>query len=415
MSIVALVFSVVLWVVGGYLLLNVVYLLLFALAGHRRLAALPSTTPAGAARRMCVLLPAYQADGVVLETAPAAAAHAYAGVADVHVIADGLLPATVLALRAQGVGVVEVAFVKSTKGQALLAALNALPAGRYDTAVILDVDNVMAPGFLTQVDQAFGAGYRAVQGHRTAKNMDSAFAVLDACNEEINNHLFRRGHVALGLSAGLIGSGMAFEYELLRHHLQNIGQTSGEDKELDFCLLRDGVKIAYLPEAYVLDEKVPNAQVFTTQRTRWMAAQLEFLQKHLAEGPRQLLRGNVEFFDKVVQTLLLPRILLLGALGLGLLATLLGWPWGPSAAYWALLLAGTGAALLLSLPGRLYNRQVGQAVLHLPVALGAMLLALLQIGKAKHSFMATPHQPHAAGPAPSAPVASATQETQTIT
>ncbi|MEJ7660027.1 MAG: hypothetical protein WKG07_10615 [Hymenobacter sp.] len=73
--------------------------------------------------------------------------HKYAGHVDVHVIADGLQPKTVQALRQQGVGVVEVSFVKSTKGKALLAAFDSLPSQAYDVAVILDVDNVMGIGF----------------------------------------------------------------------------------------------------------------------------------------------------------------------------------------------------------------------------------------------------------------------------
>lgn len=378
-----------LWLLGGYLVFNVVYLLFFSVAGHRRTAT-PPPVPGWVPRRMCVLLPAYQADAVILETGPAAARHRYAGTADVHVIADGLQPATVQALRQQGVGVVEVAFEKSTKGKALLAALTALPAQEYDVAVILDVDNLMAPDFLNQVDQAFAAGYEVVQGHRTAKNLDSPFAVLDACNEEINNHIFRQGHVSLGMSSALIGSGMAFTYEYLRQLLQNIGDTAGEDKEIDFQVLLSTRKIAYLPQAYVYDEKIPNSKVFANQRTRWIATQQEFLFKYFGEGLRQLGRGNVDFFDKILQSMLLPRILLLGVLG-GLLALSWLWPVGPKPGFWLALLVGAGAALLLALPARLYNRQVGKAVLHLPVALGAMVLALLQLKKAKSSFMPTPH------------------------
>lgn len=390
MSILLTLLSGVLYVVGVFLLLNVFYLLFFALAGHRRLAPLPVTATAPA-RRMCVLMPAYHTDEVILQTAPAAQRHAYAGQARVHVIADGLQPATVQTLRQQGIGVVEVVFEKSTKGKALLAALTTLPAEDYDVAVVLDVDNIMAPGFLNQVNQAFGAGYRVVQGHRTAKNLDSPFAVLDACNEEINNHIYRQGHASLGLSAALIGSGMAFEYDFVRQLLQDIGDTPGEDKEMDFRILKAGLKIGYLPDAYVLDEKIPNSQAFTTQRTRWLAAQLEFLKKYFWEGPVQLMRGNFEFFDKVLQTLLVPRILLLGILGLLLLTSLPFRSVGPGPVFWALLLAGTSAALLLSLPARLYNRQVARAVLHLPVALVSMVLALLQMKKAKASFMPTPH------------------------
>ena len=259
--------TLLLQLLGGYLLLNVLYLLFFAVAGHRKRPARPAVA-ATAPRRMCVLMPAYHADAVIRETAPEASRHRYAGPADVHVIADGLRPATVQALRQQNVGVVEVAFARSTKGKALLAALDALPAQAYDVAVILDVDNVMGPDFLTQVNAAFAAGYRVVQGHRTAKNLDSPFAVLDACNEEINNHIFRQGHVSMGMSSALIGSGMAFDYRYLHQLLQDIGDTPGEDKEIDFRVLRDRCKIAYLPDALVYDEKIPNSKVFATQRTR---------------------------------------------------------------------------------------------------------------------------------------------------
>ncbi|SEU04308.1 glycosyltransferase family 2 protein [Hymenobacter actinosclerus] len=384
--------NLLLYLLGGYLLFNVGYLLFFSVLGHRRLPALPAAPANSPLRRMCVLMPAYRADAVIAATAPAAVAHAYAGPAHVQVIADGLRPATVHRLREQGAGVLEVAFERSTKGKALLAALNALPPHAHDVAVILDVDNEMAPGFLTQINQAFAAGYQVVQGHRTAKNLDSPFAVLDACNEEINNHIFRQGHASLGLSAALIGSGMAFEYDYLHRLLRTIGDTPGEDKELDFRTLQDGIKIAYLPTAYVFDEKIPNARVFANQRTRWLATQQEFLSKYFVEGLRQLGRGNVDFADKIGQSLLLPRVLLLGLLG-GLLGLRLLGAAGPPAGFWLVLLAGTVGALLLALPARLYTWQVGKAALHLPVALGAMLRALLQIRQAKKSFMPTPHAP----------------------
>jgi cellulose synthase/poly-beta-1,6-N-acetylglucosamine synthase-like glycosyltransferase len=390
MSIVLNLLSLVLDLLGLFLLLNVLYLLLFALAGHRKQSALPKAL-GGSPRSMCVFIPAYHSDAVILETAPAAQRQLYSGNVDVHVIADGLQPATVQALRYQGIGVIEVIFERSTKGKALLAALQALPTDKYDIAVVLDVDNVMGNDFLNQVNDAFAAGYRVVQGHRTAKNLDSAFAVLDACNEEINNHIFRQGHASLGMSAALIGSGMAFEYQYFKQLMQDIGDTPGEDKEMDFRIVKSHIKIGYLPHAYVYDEKIPNSQAFTTQRTRWIAAQLEFLQKYFWEGPKQLLRGNVEFFDKVLQTLLVPRILLLGLLSLLVILSLVGMPFGPKPLFWAALLAGTGGALLLSLPARLYNRQVAQAILHLPLALMSMVLALLQLKKAKTSFMPTPH------------------------
>ncbi|MBO3273563.1 glycosyltransferase family 2 protein, partial [Hymenobacter defluvii] len=97
MSIVLTVLSLVLYAIGVFLLLNVLYLLFFALAGHWRTTPQAVTATAVDFRRMCVLIPAYQSDAVILETAPAAQQHTYAGTLHVQVIADGLQPTTVQA------------------------------------------------------------------------------------------------------------------------------------------------------------------------------------------------------------------------------------------------------------------------------------------------------------------------------
>jgi cellulose synthase/poly-beta-1,6-N-acetylglucosamine synthase-like glycosyltransferase len=396
MTLLLSIFSTLLYALAAYLLLNCLYLLFFAVAGHRRARPLPALAPGTAPRRICVLMPVYREDAVILETSRAALAHEYAGVFQLVVIADGLQPATVQAMQRQGIGVVEVKFERSTKGKALLQALSVLPAQAFDIAVVLDADNVMGRGFLNEVNHAFAAGYRVVQAHRTAKNQGSAFALLDTCNEEINNHIYRKGPFAVGLSSALIGSGMAFEYGYLQRLLTGIGETVGEDKELDFRIARDQQKICYLDNVYVYDEKIENAQVFTQQRTRWLASQWEFLKKYAGEGIPALLRGNVEFFNKVVQAFLVPRTLLLALLGLLVGASsvswLLGLHVGPSPLVWAGLLATLAATLLLALPARLYNRQVLAAVLRLPYAIWCMCLALLRIKRTKTSFLATPHQ-----------------------
>jgi cellulose synthase/poly-beta-1,6-N-acetylglucosamine synthase-like glycosyltransferase len=356
----------------------------------------PSALAGGHLRRICVLIPAYRADAVIVETAQAALRHEYAGFREVVVVADGLQAATLRALKRIGATIIPVQFQRSTKGKALLHALTQLPSDKYDVAVVLDADNLMAPGCLNSINAAFGAGYRVVQAHRTAKNQNTAFALLDACNEEINNHIYRKGPFAMGLSSALIGSGMAFDFAYLQRLLTGIGETVGEDKELDFRIARDQQKICYLDKVYVYDEKIENAQVFTQQRTRWLASQLEFLKKYSGEGIHRLLtEGNGEFFNKVVQTFLVPRTLLIGVLGLFFLASLV-LPVGPPILFWAGLLAVLAFTLLVSLPARLYNQQLLHAVIRLPYAIVCMVLALFRINRTKTAFLATPHKMHEA-------------------
>ena len=392
MQLLLLLLNTLLYSVGVFLLLNCLYLLFFAVAGH-----FPNRLPRAVGtstglRRIGVLIPAYKADDVILDTARAALRHKYDGFFEVVVIADGLLDSTIEALGRAGAKVVTVSFERSTKGKALLHTLQTLPPAAFDIAVVLDADNLMAKNCLADINAAFAAGYRVVQAHRTALNQDTAFALLDACNEEINNHIYRQGPFALGLSPALIGSGMAFEYGYLQQLLAGIGETVGEDKELDFRIARDQVKVGYLGDTYVYDEKIDNAQVFTQQRTRWLASQLEFLKKYAGEGITQLFRfGNVEFFNKAVQTFLVPRTLLIGVLGVFFLLSLLV-PAGPPAEFWGgllLLLAGT---LLLALPARMYTAQLLQAMVRLPYAIGCMCLALLRMNRTKTSFLATPHK-----------------------
>ena len=149
-------------------------------------------------------------------------------------------------------------------------------------------------------------------------------AKLDAISEEINNSVFRLGHYNVGLSAALIGSGLVMDYEMFRTYLNKIDVVSGFDKQLELDIMNDKRKIEYLQEAYILDEKVRNTQVFETQRTRWMAAQWNFAKQNFGKAWVELIKnGNLDFFNKVIQFMLPPRLILLGILALMLIISIL--------------------------------------------------------------------------------------------
>ncbi|WP_410221974.1 glycosyltransferase [Pedobacter sp.] len=389
MEVIYSVLNFLFWLLGIYLLLNCCYLAFFTLVG---LFSLPkSKTAAKQYRKIALLFPTYQENVVIVESVKAALRHSYNGSFEVIVIADGLQAETLHTLKEFGAKVIEVFFEKSTKGKAMKFAMNQLEYQGFDVAVVLDVDNVMSENCLNYINNAFERGKRVVQTHRTAKNMDSSFAFLDACNEEVNNHIYRKGQAVLGFSPALIGSGMAFEFEYFRNLLNNIGETVGEDKQLDFMIAKDKVHVAYLNDVYVYDEKVENAKVFTKQRTRWIASQVEFLKKYAFEGFAQLFKGNLEFFNKTLQTFLMPRMLLLGLLFIMTLQSFFN-PFGPAVIFWSGLFICLCLTLLIAVPRRFYvDRRLYIAMLQIPKAMLGMVVALFSIGKAKKSFMVTPH------------------------
>jgi len=371
-----------------FLAVQVFYLFFFSVAGKLR----PRKIIAEAKdlRRIRVFIPGYKEDAVIIATAHEAIQHNYPKeLFDVVIIADSFSAATLNTLDKLPLTVVEVSFEKSTKGKALQKAIEATAQHPVDIVVVIDADNHMAPGFLHAVNNAFEAGYTVMQGHRTAKNSQTAFALLDACTEEINNHIFRRGHVAVGLPSALIGSGMAFSWPLFISLLRDIGDTPGEDKELEFRIVRRRIPIAFLDGSYVYDEKVSNSGVFSKQRSRWLATQVEFFQKYYLEGWSQLFRGNIAFFNKVFQTYLLPRVMLMAAMIAWILFVLLFAP--QFILISLLLLAVLAIALLIGIPSRWYNRQLLNAFMQVPGALFSMIKAMFQIGKARKKFIHTPH------------------------
>jgi len=372
----------------SYFFIATLYFTIFSIAGlfpYRR-----NDQKTGFKRRFVVFLPGYKEDNVIVNVAKQALEQDYPqNLFDVIVIADSFQFETITALKALPIKVIEVVFEKSSKARALNKAMSKITE-QYDAVVILDADNLMAPNFLTLINEALSQGYIAVQGHRKAKNRNTSLAVLDAVSEEINNHIFRKGHRVLGLSSALIGSGMGFNYTSFKNYMMDI-DSFGEDKELEIKLLRDNITIEYCENAIVFDEKVQKSKTFVTQRTRWLANQFLYAKQNFGSAIIQLFKyHNIDFFDKIFQQLLPPRIFLIGFL---VIITILssvfqmnffGW-------LWISVTSLCVFSLLISIPKQLYNLDTLKAVFLLPQGFFIMFISLFRIYKAKKGFGHTVH------------------------
>jgi cellulose synthase/poly-beta-1,6-N-acetylglucosamine synthase-like glycosyltransferase len=375
------------------LALPVFYIFIFSLAGlfYRQ-----KHYPVSAGtRKIAVLIPGYKEDNVIVEVAKDALLQDYPkAYYDIVVIADSFSQSTLDELNKLPVRVIVVAFDKSTKSKALNKAMEQLPD--YDIAVVLDADNLMDRDFLKKINDTIKHGFIAVQGHRTAKNMDTPLAVLDAASEEINNHIFRRGHRALGLSSAIIGSGMAFKYAFFKNLMLTVTAIGGFDKEIELKLLKDRHTIEYLDDAWVYDEKVQKAEVFSNQRRRWLSAQLIYFRRDFLSSLKELfLRGNLDYFDKTIQFLQPPRVLLLGStLILGSFYIFLNILLDNSLIYnyfWVCIVLMCILSFLFSVPRRMYNLKTLKALISLPGGMLLMLGSLLKIKNANKQFIHTKH------------------------
>jgi cellulose synthase/poly-beta-1,6-N-acetylglucosamine synthase-like glycosyltransferase len=397
MEILKLIIQIIEWILVLYFGFAAFYVLLFSVAGifNKKLKIIENPKM----NRFAVLIPGYKEDAVIVEVAKDALQQNYPKeLFDVVVIADSFQPETIQLLKQLPVVLVEVSFEKSTKSKALNRAMAQIGDG-YDVALILDADNLMEPDFLDKVNQSFNQGFKVVQGHRKAKNTNTSFAILDAISEEVNNHIFRKGHRVLGFSSALIGSGMAFDYQFFKTTMSEVDAVGGFDKELELRLLKGGYKIEYLHNAEVLDEKVQKSDVFANQRKRWLSAQFIYFQRYFFDGIKQLLtKGNFDFFDKVYQMIAPPRVLLIGVVTIITLFYLLVNLILPDSSFlwfsylvWIAITGVVYLSFLFAIPVKFYNLKTLNALITLPKAFALMFLSLFKLKGANKKFIHTAH------------------------
>jgi len=388
------VFNLIQIVLLIFLGLATLYIFVFSIAGlfYKQ----PTFKSKGELKKIAVLIPGYKEDEVIIEVANSALLQDYPShLFDVIIIADSFLEETLDQLRALPIKLIEVSFDKSTKSKALNKAMASLTEN-YEIAVILDADNLMARDFLGKINAVFEQGYIAVQGHRTAKNTNNSWAILDAVSEEINNHIFRKGHIALGLSSAIIGSGMAFKYDYFKSLMSTVTAVGGFDKEIELKMLKAGHRIIYLDDAVVYDEKIQKADVFGNQRRRWLSAQLHYFRKDFLNALKDLLlKGNIDYFDKAIQFIQPPRVLLLGGvIVFGGLFVVSNYLFDNEIIFiysWGIIAIACVLSFLFSIPKSFYNTKTLQALLSLPKGMFMMLLSLMKIKGANKKFIHTKH------------------------
>lgn len=374
------------FLVTGYFIFCALYILVYSVAGcfYKN----PVFGKANIYRKIGILVPAYKTDEVIEELVDNVLQQDYPNY-ELIVIADSLNDNVLTRLSRKPIRLMPFHDENRTKALALNTIMNQLPDD-YDITLVLDADNLIVESdYLSRLNDYFENGAQAVQTHRTAKNTNTVLAFLDAVSEEINNHLFRRGHAALGLSSALIGSAMAFDYRLFREQMSDI-TVSGEDKELEMRLLKMKIPVAYVDNMMVLDEKIQKADSFVNQRARWIANQVMQAKNNVGEGLRQLCCGNMDFFDKVLQHFLMPRLFLL--VSVTVFAALAIIFLNDAYLYmWLIIVTVTYLSILISIPKRMYTFRLLKSVSYLPKAVLLMILSVFRMKGATKNFIATDH------------------------
>ncbi len=213
------------------------------------------------------------------------------------------------------------------KGYALGWGLERLLPERPDVeaVVVVDADCSVSENLLTAMERQFRSGVRALQVAYTVANpRASRETALRFAAFALFNVIRPLGKERLGLSSGLMGTGMAFRRELLEREPWQVSSLA-EDGEYHLRLVEAGERVAFVAEAWVSSPMPLSANARGQQQARWEGGKLRLV-RHWS--PR-LLRSGLAHRDMVrlaagFEHLIPPQSLIAaGSVGCGALASTL--------------------------------------------------------------------------------------------
>ncbi len=254
------------------------------LGERRRAAAAPGDRP-----RVDVLIPAHNEAAVIAATLLSVRQQMRDG-DRLCVVADNCTDRTA-ELAKHGGALVAERFneVQRGKGYALEHGLQHLAEGHADIVVVIDADCKLLDGALDRLVEQCAATKRPVQAiyHMWSPPNSPLREIISQIAVLVKNQVRLRGVDRLGGPCLLMGSGMAFPWQLMRSVPIGSGNIV-EDMQLAFDLLLAGAPTSLCPEAVVTAPLPNSSRAARSQRTRWEHGHLQTL---LHWVPRLLLGG----------------------------------------------------------------------------------------------------------------------------
>jgi hypothetical protein len=359
----------------------------------------PAAAPPAASGRVAVLVPAHDEGAGVRDTVASLLALDWPPDAlDVVVVADNCADDTAAHARAAGARVLEREDPAARgKGRALAWALRRIAGEGRPPAfvVVVDADCVATPNLLRAFAAGFAGGARAVQSRYLVANPDAAPpAAARAAAFALAADVGSLGKDRLGLSCGLLGTGMGFTWELLREHPWEAFGLA-EDAEYHLALVLAGERVRFVPEAAVRSPMPTTAAGSAGQQSRWEAGKATLVRRFAPRLVAEGLRGRDPLRVHAGLELLVPPQSLLAAatVATGAAAAALG---RPAPRRVAVALAG---AQVVFVAGGM--RRVGappaawRGLAHAPalVARKAAIYARIVAGRGPRSWVRTTRDP----------------------
>ena len=231
---------------------------------------------------------------------------------DVTVISDHQQEMTNMRLAQMPITLLTPNLKDYTPTKLLQYAIVKLPRFKqYDVALILEGNCFVDTDFLEQANNTYiSSGTKCLQTHLVSRTRNNTCTHMDAVANEINNSIFRRGHISIGLSAALNHAGTVFDFAWFNQAIMKAAEDNGQ-KSLEAMLIHDRIFIDYTDFINVYVEKQLDEKSFNKLRSSWAKMQRQALVHNLQHLPTALLHRQYDMLNKLLQWLFVPRTTML--------------------------------------------------------------------------------------------------------
>lgn len=254
---------------------NMLPIVVFSVAGIRRLPAPPDVTDPTRRVRFLVIIAAYNESRVIHNSVSSILGQDSRLSDRQLVVAFNGTDDTGLIAKRLGAEVISTPVPRCGKTQAIAYALAQIAPDPDRYVVILDADNLTDPDFLDQLARVACVGAIAIQGnHRALLASRNWISRGLAAGYAASSRLFNPGRARLLQSALLCGTGFAVREDVFRSLWSKI-RTQTEDIELNALLtLHYKSGVHWAQEAQFFDEKPDSIRIAIRQRVRWMVGHM---------------------------------------------------------------------------------------------------------------------------------------------
>ena len=289
--------------------------------------------PAAAPHRYAVLIAARNEEAVIGDLLDSLHRQDYdMSLVTVFVIADNCTDRTAAIAAEKGA----VVYTRENRRQvgkgyaleALLAHIRSDYPDGYDAYLVFDADNLLAPDFITRMNESYAAGNEIITCYRNSKNYGSNWISAGYALWFLRESRYLNGaREAIGSSCAVSGTGFLFSQKILNECGGWSFHLLVEDIEFSIYNILKGHRIAICEDAVVYDEQPTDFAQSCRQRLRWSRGYLQVFGKYgtgLLTGAARGKWSCVDMAMAIMPAIILTSISILVSVALSVLGILSG-------------------------------------------------------------------------------------------